>query len=204
MTVNSTGNAADTANSPAAAGTNTDTVDVSTNAVINVVKSLSVISGPAPSTSTITGHVDLYEHRCGNRDRSYVHRSHRRQRNVGSTAYNTTGMSYVAGSGLWSGSGTALTDAAGGDPAGIAYDFGVAPLRVTATVGSVAPGASGTVSFSINVLGTATAGIGTTSNVASFAYNDGVGAIAAAPSNIASYTVAAAGQRQRDRRRLDY
>ena len=191
VTVNSTGNLADASNSPAAAGTNTDTATASTNAVINVVKSLSIISGPAPSASTIrvtltytntgaataTG-VQFVDHIGGSGT-------------IGSTAYNTSGMSYVAGSGLWSGSGTALTDAAGGDPAGIAYDFGVAPLRVTATVGSVAPGASGTVSFNINVLGSATAGIGSTSNVASYAYNDGVGAIAAAPSNVASYTVAA-------------
>ena len=190
VTVNSTGNAADTANSPAAAGTNTDAVVVSTNAVINVVKSLSIISGPAPSVSTIrvtltytntgaataTG-VTFVDHIGGSGT-------------VGSTAYNTSGMSYVAASGLWSGSGSALTDAAGGDPAGIAYEF-TATNRVTATVASVAPGASGTVSFSINVLGSATAGIGSTSNVASFAYNDGVGAIAAAPSNVASYTVAA-------------
>ena len=192
VTVNSTGNAADTANSPAAAGTNTDAVVVSTNAVINVVKSLSIISGPAPSAAAIrvtltytntgaataTG-VTFVDHIGGSGT-------------VGSTAYNTTGMSYVAGSGSWSGSGAALTDAAGGDPAGIAYDFGATTAgRVTATVASVAPGASGTVSFSINVLGSATAGIGSTSNVASFAYNDGVGAIAAAPSNVASYTVAA-------------
>ena len=192
VTVNSTGNAADTANSPAAAGTNTDAVVVSTNAVINVVKSLSIISGPAPSAASIrvtltytnTGaatatNVQFVDHIGGSGT-------------VGSTAYNTTGMSYVAASGAWSGSGTALTDAAGGDPAGIAYDFGVTTAgRVTATVASVAPGASGTVSFSINVLPSAVAGISTTSNVASYAYNDGVGAIAAAPSNVASYTVAA-------------
>ncbi len=193
VTVNSTGNAADTANSPAAAGTNTDAVVVSTNAVINVVKSLSIISGSAPSAASIrvtltytntgaataTG-VTFIDHIGGSGT-------------IGSTAYNTSGMSYVAASGAWSGSGTALTDAAGGDPAGITYDFGVtAAGRVTATVGSVAPGASGTVSFSINVLGSATAGIGSTSNVASYAYNDGVGAIAAAPSNVASYNVAAA------------
>jgi len=193
VTVNSTGNVADTANSPAAAGTNTDAVVVSTNAVINVVKSLSITSGPAPSASTIrvtltytnTGaatasNVTFVDHIGGSGT-------------VGSTAYNTSGMSYVAASGAWSGSGTALTDAAGGDPAGIAFDHNISTAgRVTATVASVAPGASGTVSFSINVLGSATAGIGSTSNVASYAYNDGVGAIAAAPSNVASYTVAAA------------
>jgi uncharacterized repeat protein (TIGR01451 family) len=61
------------------------------------------------------------------------------------------GMTYVAGSGLWSNSGTALTDAAAGDPAGIAYEYNSVSRTVTAVVGTVPVGFSGNLTFRVTI-----------------------------------------------------
>jgi len=61
-------------------------------------------------------------------------------------------MTYVTGSGRWSGSGsTALTDAAGGDPTGINYDAATTAGTISATIAGVAAGTSGTVTFQATV-----------------------------------------------------
>ncbi len=111
----------------------------------------------------------------------------------------TAGMSYVAGSGLWSGSGSALTDAAGGDPAGITYDFNVTtPNTVRAVIGSVLPGQSGTLSFRLNINAGLPPGSATTQNTAYLCYNNGavlvpLGCTGAPgnsqPTNTVAYTV---------------
>jgi uncharacterized repeat protein (TIGR01451 family) len=118
---------------------NTDTTTVQTS-VLNVTKALSVNSGASPSSAPIT--VTL----------SYS--------NAGTAAATTliitdvlpSGMTYVSGSGRWSGSGsTAMTDAAGGDPTGINYDAATTPGTVVATITNVAAGTSGTVTFQVNI-----------------------------------------------------
>ena len=124
--------------------TNTTNVDVTTVAdcALNVTKAMNVVSGPSPNTNG-GAHITV--------TLSYT--------NSGTAACTTvvlrdqipTGMTYVAGSGVWSGSGTALTDAAGGDPAGIAYDFGVTPGRVTATITTIGSGTSGFLRFAVDV-----------------------------------------------------
>lgn len=118
---------------------NTDTTTVQSS-VLNVTKALSANSGASPSAAPIT--VTL----------SYS--------NAGTAAATTliitdvlpSGMTYVAASGRWSGSGsTVLTDAAVGDPAGINYDAATTPGTVVATVSNVAAGTSGTVTFQVNI-----------------------------------------------------
>lgn len=150
-------------------GVTTDTSNIDTTTVadcaLNVTKSMSLLSGGSPA-GPIT--VTL----------SYT--------NSGTVACSTVeirdaipaGMAYVAGTGLWSGSGTALTDATGGDPAGIAYDFGnTVAGRVTAVIGTVAAGNSGTLRFNVNVNAglapTTPANAALTTNTATFSTNAG-------------------------------
>lgn len=150
-------------------GTTTDTSNVDTTTVadcaLNVTKSMSLLSGGSPA-GPIT--VTL----------SYT--------NAGTAACTTVevrdvipaGMTYVAASGLWSGSGTGLTDATGGDPAGIAYDFGnTVAGRVTAVIGTVAAGNSGTLRFQVNVNAglspTVPANQALTTNTATYSVNGG-------------------------------
>lgn len=141
---------------------NTDTVTVSSHAVVQTSLSVNPSSGSSPSgpytytlTFTNTG-------------------------NVAATALTLTntlpaGITYIAGTARWSVSGTtALTDAAGGDPAGISYDFGQTVVgRLTAVINSLAAGQSGTLTFQ----GEVPAGVpsGALSTNAQFSYNDGAG-----------------------------
>lgn len=120
--------------------TNTDTTTVA-NSSINVTKAMSVTAGPSPSAGPIT--VTL----------TYTNAGTQAGTNLVLTDAIPSGLTYVAGSGRWSVSGTTpLTDAVGGDPAGIAYDFGATtPLTATATIASVPAGVSGTLTFQVNI-----------------------------------------------------
>ncbi len=88
-----------------------------------------------------------------------------------------SGMLYVPGSGRWSGSGvTPLTDAAAGDPAGIAYQAPVAAVSGTidATITSVAGSTSGNLYFQVTIasaLAPTPASQASTTNTADFRYN---------------------------------
>lgn len=107
----------------------------------------------------------------------------------------TAGMTYVAGSAVWSNApGTALGDGAGGDPSGV--DFQAAGNVLTFVDQSLPPSTTRTVSFVVLVNSTAAVGTSTTSNRATFNPLDAVGATAAAPvsvtaaaTNFASFTV---------------
>jgi uncharacterized repeat protein (TIGR01451 family) len=119
--------------------TNIDTTTVA-NSSIQVTKSMSASSGPSPFTPiTVT--------------LSYTNSGTLAATNIELRDVIPAGMTYIAGSGRWSVSGTtALTDAAGGDPAGIAYDFGATVAgRVTAIVANVNGGVSGTLTFQVGV-----------------------------------------------------
>jgi uncharacterized repeat protein (TIGR01451 family) len=140
--------------------TNVDTTTVA-NSVLNVTKALSVTSGAAGATGiTVT--------------LSYSNAGTSAATNVVLTDTLPSGMTYTAGTGRWSVSGaTALTDAAAGDPTGIAYDFGATTAgTVTATIASVAAGTSGTVSFQVSIGGalapTTAANQALTTNTAAF------------------------------------
>lgn len=161
---------------PARSVTNTDTATVNSNAVVRVTKAISSNSGASPSgphTYTLT---------------------FSNTGNATATALTLAdeipaGMTYVAGSGRWSVSGsTALTDEAAGDPAGIAYDYGVTtPGRVTATIATLAAGQSGTLTFQVNV----TSGVapGDIANSATYTYNDGASVVGPFTTNTALFTV---------------
>ncbi len=172
----------------AATQSNIDTVNVSGNAVINVTKSISSPSGnpgTGPYTYTLT----------------YTNNGNSNAVNMVLGDIVPSGMSYVTGSGRWSGSGaTALTDgAAPADPAGITFDFGVtAAGAVTAVVATVPSNASGTLSFQVNVAAGQSPGV--INNTARLCYNDGAvqqptGCTAAnttttgTPTNTAPFTV---------------
>jgi uncharacterized repeat protein (TIGR01451 family) len=160
---------------------NTDVVTVSGNAVLNVTKSINQPSGASPSgpyTYTLT----------------YTNTGNATATSVFITDAIPVGMTYVAGSARWSVTGaTVLADASNADAQGTApntiiYDFGVSlPGNVSAQVNQIPSGASGTLTFQVNV----DAGLGpqTITNVASFEYNDGAGLVGPFNTNGAPFTV---------------
>ena len=160
---------------------NDDQVTVSTNAVINVTKSLSAPNGASPSgpyTYTLT----------------YTNSGNATASGVRLTDLIPAGMTYVPGSARWSATGaTALSDADSTDTHGaglntIRFDHNVAtPGAVTAQVNQVPPGQSGSVTFAVNV----NSGLPpqTIGNIARYAYNDGAGIVGPFFTNSAPFTV---------------
>jgi trimeric autotransporter adhesin len=156
---------------------NTDTTTVA-NSVINVTKAMSATGGPSPSAAPLT--VTL----------TYTNSGTAAAANVLLTDVLPTGMTYVAGSGLWSGTGaTALTDAAGGD--GGAINYAVTGSTVTATVVSVPAGVTGSVTFRVNIASglapTVPANQALTTNTATYSTSTQ----ASANTNSVTYTVGA-------------
>jgi uncharacterized repeat protein (TIGR01451 family) len=162
-------------------GFNTDVVTVTGNAVVNITKSISASNGPSPSgpyTYTFT----------------YTNAGNSTATNVVLTDLIPAGMTYVANSGRWSTTGAAvltdanLADAQGTAPNTIVYDFGVTgPNTVTAKIARVAPGASGTVTFQVNVNSSLAPQV--ISNFATYVYNDGVANVGPFTTNAAPFTV---------------
>lgn len=162
------------------AHSNTDVTTITAQAVINVTHAIDVAVGPSPSVTPRTLSI------------AYT--------NTGNTAATSltladvipSGFTYVAGSGRWSATGsTVLTDATGGNQSGITYDFGATQSgRVTAVIDSVAPGASGTLTFQVNVNSSLAPGaLPATASTATYTYNDGASTVATANTNTAQYTV---------------
>jgi uncharacterized repeat protein (TIGR01451 family) len=158
---------------------NTDRVVVTNNAAIEITKSISSNSGPAgtgPLTYTLT----------------YRNTGNATATALAITDVIPTNTTYVAGSGRWSKTGTALTDAAGGDPAAadgttINYAFAAGGNgTVTATISSVPAQSSGAVTFQVGV----NAGVAPQiiNNQATFTYNDSV-ATQTGNSNTVPFTV---------------
>ncbi len=160
---------------------NTDTVTVTGNAVLNVTKAIDVTNGASPSgprTYTI----------------SYTNAGNSTATGFVISDIVPPGMTYVPGSGRWSTTGAAvltdlnLADAQGTAPNTIIYDYGVTGgSTVTAVINRVAAGASGTLTFQVNV----DAGLSpqTLNNIATFAYNDGVGVVGPFTTNAAPFTI---------------
>ncbi len=165
----------------------TDTTTVTSNAVVNVTKTMSSgagLPGSGPHTVTL---------------------SYNNSGNTAATAVQLrdalpAGMGYVAGSARWSATGaTVLTDASNSDVQGsgatIVYDFGVtAANQATAVIASVAPGQSGTVTFQVGIASYDTAAAsgqlaGVLNNTASVTYNDGAATIGPVPSNTFAFSV---------------
>ena len=160
---------------------NTDQVNVTSNAVVNVTKSISAPSGASPSgpyTYTLT----------------YTNSGNATASSVRLTDMIPAGMTYVANSARWSSTGaTVLSDADSSDTHGagantIRWDYNVAtPGAVTAIVNQVPPGQSGSVTFAVNVnSGLAPQVIG---NTARFAYFDGAANVGPLFTNTAPFTV---------------
>ena len=154
----------------------TDTTTITSNAVINVNKTMSAVSGlsgSGPYTVTL---------------------SYNNTGNIAATGVTLTdalpvGMTYVPTSGLWSVTGaTALTDATldtqGTSPT---IDYSVTTNTVKAIISTVAAGQSGTVSFKVNI--DASLAAAPLNNTATFAYNDGAAAIPAVNTNTFVFTV---------------
>lgn len=169
-----------------------NTTTVSSNAVLNVTKTMSAVSGnpgSGPYTIVLT----------------YTNTGNTAATAVQLTDLLPEGMTYVSGSGRWSvtGSSVVLTDATDGTQGTsptIAYDFGGSAVnRVTATISSVAPGQSGTVRFQVTINpftpgtsnDTAPSGqpAGTVNNIAAFSYNDGATAVGPTNTNAFNFTV---------------
>lgn len=172
---------------PAISASVTETTTVTANAVVALTKSMSAAAG-APGSGPYS--VTLTYNNSGNSAATAV-----LLRDV-----LPAGMTYVAGSGRWSATGsTVLTDASSTDAQGsgptIVYDFGVtAANQVTALVSNVAPGQSGTLTFQVAIpvynTGTASGQLaGVLNNTASVTYNDGAGNVGPVPSNTYAFTV---------------
>ncbi len=176
--------------SPAPTASNSDTVTITSQAIVDVTKSISATAGASPSGAyTVTLRYD----------------------NKSSVAANDvtlldalpSGMTYVANSGRWSESGaTVLTDSNPADlhsATGInlrycAYDASCIGLveatqdadsdssnQVTAIISEVPAGARGTLTFSVNIASGLSASI--LKNVGEFEYNDGSSSIPLANTN---------------------
>jgi uncharacterized repeat protein (TIGR01451 family) len=159
---------------------NTDQINVTGNAVLSVTKAISQPSGNSPSgpyTYTV----------------SYTNTGNSSATAVRLTDLIPAGMTYVAGSARWSVTGaTVLTDANNADAQGvvpntIVYDFGVSGAGVTAVLSQVPAGATGTLTFQVNV----NAGLPpqTINNSASYTYNDGAAVVGPFATNLAPFTV---------------
>ena len=146
---------------PATLATVTDTTTITNNAVINVNKSMSAISGASPSTAPHT--ITLNYSNTGNTAAS----------NVTLTDALPAGMTYAAGSGRWSVTGTTvLTDATGAaQGTGPTIDYSVTGSTVTGIINTVAAGQSGTVTFQVNIASGLPAGV--LNNTATYSYSDG-------------------------------
>jgi uncharacterized repeat protein (TIGR01451 family) len=156
---------------------NTDTTTVTSNGVITLTKSVSADSGAAgsgPYTYTLT----------------YTNTGNSNATAVTVTDVLPAGLTYAAGSGRWSVTGTtALSDTggtSGSAPNTIVSTYTAASTTLKYVVNQVAPGQSGTVTFQVNVASSAAPGV--INNTATDAYNDGATTVTGS-SNTVPFTV---------------
>ncbi len=156
--------------------TNTDTVTVSDDAVITVVKSMSANAGASPSGAyTIT--------------LSYENKGVIAATNVTLTDSLPVGMVYKPNGAFWSETGTAVltdndsNDAQGTAPETVKYCAYSADCNaeVSAVISQIAAGASGEISFEVTIASGLAAS--TLLNIAEFAYHNGSSNIAVASTN---------------------
>lgn len=126
-------------NSPIASDNATNTTTVEEDAVVNISKSASATQADVGDTITFTFNIS----NNGNSNAA----------NITIRDAISSDVTYVAGTGLWSGSVTPLTDAAGGDPVGITYEFktGGAQDSVIATISNLNSGAAATLEFDVTI-----------------------------------------------------
>ena len=161
---------------PAVSAFVTDTTTITANAVINVSKTMSAVSGlsgSGPYTVTL---------------------SYNNTGNIAATGVTLTdilpaGMTYVGGTGRWSVTGaTPLTDAAdGAEGTTPNITYSRTGQNVTGVISSVAAGQAGTLKFDVSINpGLAAAPL---DNTATFTYNDGVATVGPAYTNTFVFTV---------------
>lgn len=156
---------------------NTDTTTVSSNAVIALTSSISSpsgVPGSGPFTYTI----------------SYSNTGNSAATNVHFADALPAGFVYVAGSGLWSGTGAAALTDASGDNQGSApntIDYSVTGATINATLAQVPAGQSGTISFQVTVAPSAAAG--PVYNQSNVQYSDGGGHTPSTTANVPAFTV---------------
>ena len=178
ITVSAVGTATGT---PAAQQNNIDATTVTSDAVINVTKSISAASGTpgsGPYTFTLT----------------YTNTGNNTATNFTLTDVIPSGMTYVGGSARWSITGsTVLTDANDGAqgtaPDTIVYDYNQTVAgRVTAVIARVQPGESRTLTFQVTI--PANQNAGALQNTANYSYDPGTGTPTGIfPSNTATFLV---------------
>ena len=136
--------------------TNTDTVTIVTDAVIQVTKSANVTSvNPVGTDAQRTIEYTLNYKNTGNTAAT----------NVTIKDILPTNVTYVPNSGVWSGSAVARTDATGDETNG-KYDFDASNKTLNFVIASVAPNTTGTLKFKVVVAANTPAG--TVINKASF------------------------------------
>lgn len=162
---------------PAVSAFVTDTTTITANAVINVTKTMSAVSGPSPSAAAQT-----------------ITLSYSNTGNIAATGVTLTdalpaGMTYVPGSGRWSVTGAiVLTDATADlQGAGPTIDYSFTAPTVKGIISTVAAGQAGTLTFQVNI--DANLAAAPLNNTATFAYNDGVAAVPASNTNTFVFTV---------------
>jgi len=162
----------------------TDKVTVSTTAVVNVTKTMDVVSGPSPNTN---GGAHIKVTMEVNNPSSQKAYDVTLTDTLNNTQVNGKGMTYAA-AGYWSSaSGTQLTDEAGNDPTGINYT--AASNLVTAVIDEIDAGATQTVTFYVDIDSGIPTGTTLNNDVDyTWAIADG-GGTTAGSSNIATYTV---------------
>ena len=169
---------------------NTDTVIITNQAVITVNKSFNVTQGPSPYNDLL---VTLTYTNIGSSTASNVVLTDVIGAANASPAYDTSGLQYIANSGTWQ--TQAVSDANGGDPAGVNYQVSTVGTvsTITATIANVTPNSTGMITFKVNVKAGLLAGIAKTTNVAAITYFDGLGPQSTISNNSAFYRVLPSG-----------
>ena len=189
LTVRAIGNAAAAAAGgyvPAASQTNADVANVISAAMIAMTKSLNVTSGLSPNTNG-GNHITITLQYANTGATTATNLILSDVIGLAGVGFNTQAFAYAPGSAQWN--GVPLTDALGGDPAGINYDFGqTSASTARAVIASVAPAQSGTLTLKFDVLPGFAAGTAFSTNLASYSYFNGVAA-QNANTNTAAYTV---------------
>ena len=172
--------------------TNTDTLVVTSRAVITTTKRLNISSGPAPNSNGNNHLVFRID---------YINTGATAATNVeildtigaAGSGYNSSAFTYIPGTANWN--GIPLTDIVGVDAPGINYEFGISqPKRLRAVIAQVPPFGKGYIEFKVDVLGGFAAGNSQSNNLAQVNFHDGANTLSV-QSNRAAYFIESADAR---------